>query len=170
MLELGLAVALLLVVRLKYIVPRRRTALSWPRPAARRADALLPEEMRYAALSIHWFVTNGATAVVLIVLFVGAAHAGSLCGALLHPALSRFVGGFVVIALVRNIVDFRTVWPFLYVNTRVLRASDLTPLMSRVSKSRLEVGPTLWDLAGIVSVGVFVAAAVVTAPALTPTA
>lgn len=163
LLLLGLSVALLLLVRLKYVVSRCGQVR-----LARDPNGQLPEETRYAALSVHWFVTNGFIGFVLTLVFLWAGHSGTRCAMAMYGRPAWFVGTFVILALLRNIVDFRVVWPFLHVNERTLTRADLTWLMRRVVVSPLENGPTRWDLSGFLSVLVFSVAALVVFPTLSP--
>jgi len=102
LLQLGFAVVLLAFVRLKYILGAAdRSVRRHAHAVAGPANAALSEEKRYAAVSIHWFVTNCWAVIALAVAF-SATGPAPLCGTSMHPPLSRFVAVFVAIALLRN--------------------------------------------------------------------
>ena len=119
---LFVSLLLLLVVRLKYLL-----SLITYKPATTVAA---DEETRYTALTLHWFFVNGIAIVVLMIGFdwLNADH--GLCAASMKGPPLWFIELFTFVALLRNYVDFATVWPFLYINKREELPEDL-PWFSR---------------------------------------
>jgi hypothetical protein len=119
---LFVSLLLLLVVRLKYLL-----SLITYKPATTVAA---DEETRYTALTLHWFFVNGIAIVVLMIGFdwLNADH-GPCAASMKGPPL-WFIELFTFVALLRNYVDFATVWPFLYINKREELPEDL-PWFSR---------------------------------------
>jgi hypothetical protein len=150
---LNVSVALLFLVRLKYLA---FLSVFEPQPRIRNQNGveLLPEETRYAALSIHWCITNGLTVLLLTVAFHVLRSVGTLCGTNLRGPLTIFTILFGISAIARNFFDFRAVWPFLYVNKADLVSDELTPIMRRVTRLPLERRPTGAD-------GLFLVSAVI---------
>jgi hypothetical protein len=74
------------------------------------------EERRYSALNMHWSVVDTAAVLILQQIFWFAKKDGGLCGPLGTDAAIWFVWLFLAVAFLRNVVDYFSVWPFLFLS------------------------------------------------------
>src|SRR5205823_2872905 len=74
------------------------------------------ETARYAALVMHWLITNSVAICFLLWLFWWYNDGSALFDIHFGPANQTFIVCFVAATVIRNVVDFWTVWPFLYLS------------------------------------------------------
>ena len=79
------------------------------------------ETARYAALSTHWLILNSTVVLILLCVFRLCDNGDPLASQAsfaidFTTANAKFVIFFVLAAVIRDVIDFRTVWPFLYLS------------------------------------------------------
>jgi hypothetical protein len=154
LLQLGMPLVFLLITRFRHLCAGRGDAAP-----ALPAGHNLSEEARYAVLSFHWFLTNGIVLIALTALYCAIGSFRHFCGTI-PPGVFQWTSIilFTLIALARNIYDYLSAWPFLYINTRQVDPVDLTPMMLMIQRHNPQ-RITVFDLTGLIAV-VFVSIAI----------
>ena len=74
------------------------------------------EDLRYSALNVHWVLIDSVAILVLQLFFWIDQTGAALCGPLKPGAGAYFVVLFLIVATLRNLSDYVSVWPFLYLS------------------------------------------------------
>jgi hypothetical protein len=95
--------------------------------------ATIDEERRHSALNLHWSLLDTVAVLILQRTFWIESKGGGLCG----PGATHFMWLFLIVATLRNLLDYFAVWPFLYLSGDPTDGSDRRLLMRLLLRADL---------------------------------